>query len=170
MFLIATSQVESTEELANLFKVSDRQIRADKKVIREEKARTIKDDDIGLVIADIALTLDKQMRDLEKSKAKCTLGTVAYLRHCTAIHEVQLKTVSALQDLGYYPKNLGTMTVDKWEYKATVSRDGSILTRPIDYQGDSAPVLEAYYEEVGVQKALPSPDVVPEQQDHLISS
>lgn len=162
-FLMATSQVESTAELASLFQVSDRLIRADKKYIREEKAKTIKDDDIALVIADIAMTLDKQMRDLERSKAKCTLGTVAYLRHCTAIHEVQLKTVGALQDLGYYPKNLGLMTVEKWDYKATVSRDGTILTRPTDMSIEAAPdILDVNYEEVGVMKSLPAPEPKPQ--------
>lgn len=159
-FLMATSQMESSEELATLFQVSGRLIRADKKYIREEKAKTIKDDDIALVIADIAMTLERQMRDLERSKYRCTPGTVAYLRHCTAIHEVQLKTVSALQDLGYYPKNLGLMTVEKWNYKATVSRDGSVLTRPIDMEiGDGGqPILDADYEEVGEQRALPPPE------------
>lgn len=157
-FLMATSQMESTEQLATLFQVSDRLIRADKKYIREEKARTIKDDDIALVIADIAMTLERQMRDLERSKHHCKPGTVAYLRHCTAIHEVQLKTVSALQDLGYYPKNLGLMTVEKWDYKATVSRDGTIQTRPTDFALDeSRNILDAEYEEVGVMKSLPAP-------------
>jgi len=161
---MATGQMESSEELGALFQVSGRLIRADKKYIREEKARTIKDDDIGLVIADIAMTLERQMRDLERSKAKCTLGSVAYLRHCTAIHEVQLKTVSALQDLGYYPKNLGLMTVEKWDYKATVSRDGSIQTRPVDFTVDAAPdqIMDAEYEEVGVMKALPAPEPDPQ--------
>ena len=39
---------------------------------------------------------------------------------------MQVEKVTALQRLGYYPVNLGNMTIDKFEYKATVSLDGSV--------------------------------------------
>lgn len=154
-FLMATSQEESTEQLATLFQVSGRLIREDKKNIREERAKSIKEDDIGLVIADIAMTLDKQMCDLERSKGKCVPGSIAYMRHCTAIHEMQLKTVSALQDLGYYPKNLGLMTVEKWDYSAIIGKDNTVITRPTaTFDAEVLPILEGEFEQVGDVKQI----------------
>lgn len=154
-FLSATKADMNNNELAALFQVSERQIRFDYKAIREEKAREITQEDISLIIADIAMTLERQMRDLEKSKNKCKAGSVAYLRHCTAIHDMQLKTVSALQDLGYYPKNLGNMTIDKYEYKSIITKDGAVDTRPMILDIDSKDV--EFIEAVGQPLALPEP-------------
>ena len=152
-YLMATSPDDTNVELARMFQVSERQIRDDKKEVRQRNAKNIKEEDISLVIADIAMTLERQMVDLERSKKKCEVGSVAYLRHCAAIHEMQLKSVAALQELGYYPKNLGSMVVRRFEYTATVHKDGSLETRPTDFQ-----VMDAEYEQVGEPaKALPAP-------------
>lgn len=153
-FLIATQAAMTNSELGTLFQVSERQIRFDTKYIREEKARLLSEDDIKLVVADIAMTLERQMHDLEKSKLKCKVGTPAFLQHCKAIHEIQLKTVEALQNLGYYPKNLGSMVVEKFEYQAIVTRDGSVANRPVDMQIGDGHVQEAEFEVVN-QKQLP---------------
>lgn len=124
--------------LAELFKVTERMIRVDRDKIRKQKAEIVKKEDIGLVIADIALCFDRQVRDLEHSKAKCKVGSAVYLNHCKAIFNLQLEKVRALQELGFYPKNLGNMTVDKFEYKAVMLADGSITTRPVNMQFDDA--------------------------------
>lgn len=133
-YLMATNPelASDNEALSETFQISDRMIRLDKKIIREEKAKLIKDDDIGLVIADLVLAFEQQIRDIEKSKAKCKLGSRDHLEHSKAIFDINLKKVKALQDLGYYPKNLGNMVVEKFEYKSVVHKDGSVDTRRVD--------------------------------------
>jgi hypothetical protein len=47
--------------------------------------------------------------------------------------ELRFKCVKALQDLGYYPKNLGNMTVQKFDFKAIVNKlDGSVTVHNRD--------------------------------------
>jgi hypothetical protein len=156
-FMMATKSEVPPTALADLFKVSRRQIFFDMKKIREEKAQEIKKDDIGLVIADIALSFENQVRDIEASKKRATPGSSVYLEHCKAIFNLQTQKVKALQELGFYPKNLGNMTVEKFEYKAIVSKDGSVDTRPVNLilpgdEKDEPDVKEADF------KMLPPPE------------
>lgn len=152
-YLISTQPGEITAgDMAEWFGVTDRTIRFDMRYIREERAKLIKEDDIGLVIADIAMTFDNQIRDIEKSKAKCKLGSREHLEHSKAIFDMQLRKVKALQDLGYYPKNLGNMTVEKFEYRATVSKDGAVDTRRVDMF--DAEVIETRPEDDKEREAL----------------
>lgn len=151
----------TNNEIAAIFEMSEGQIRADKKTIREEKAKLIKEDDIGLVIADIALNFDRQIKDLEKSKQKCATGTRTFLEHCKSIFTLELMKVKALQDLGYYPKNLGNLSIEKFEYKAIVSKDGGVDTRPVhlviaDTKAEQD-IMDAEFEEVS-RKAIASGD------------
>jgi hypothetical protein len=129
-FLMTTRPETSQVAMGELFQVSERQIRLDKVKIRKDKAAMIKEDDIALVIADIALEIERQIRDLEASKKKCKIGTRPYVSHCQAIMDARLKGVKALQDLGYYPRNLGNMTVEKYEYRAVVGKGGAVQAGP----------------------------------------
>lgn len=137
------------QQLADMFKVSPRMIRTDKLFIREEKARFLKDEmtkDLSLVVADIAMDFEKQVLDLERSKHKCKLGTKQYVDHCTSIFNLRIKMIQTYQDIGYLPKNLGAMTVEKFEYKAVVHKDGSVNTRSVEMfdEKDSATRREAF--------------------------
>lgn len=134
-YFSATHPDKSNREMAELFQVSERVIRLDKELYREQKALFLKKDlqkDLALVIADIAMDFERQVLDIEKSKAKAKLGSLPYLAHCKSVLEMRLNMVKAFQDIGYLPKNLGNMTVEKFEYKATVSKDGAVNTRPVD--------------------------------------
>lgn len=145
-FLMATRPHETNSELGKTFGVSEKMIRKDKDQIRGERAKLIKEDDIGLVISDIVMCLENQVRDIERSKGKASAGTKAYLDHCRAIFNMKLESVKALQELGYYPRNLGNMVVEKFEYRATVGRDGSVDTRPVNLL-DNENIIEAEFEE-----------------------
>jgi DeoR/GlpR family transcriptional regulator of sugar metabolism len=125
---LKTTNVEITNtELAEMFQVTERTIRQDLQDFRKQKARFIKEDDVGLIIADIALDYERQIKDIERSKAKAKIGSLVYLQHCTNAMDLRLKCVKALQDLGYYPKNLGNMTIKKFDFKALVNQlDGSV--------------------------------------------
>lgn len=109
-----------TTELSRLFKVSDRQIRSDKVEIREERSKMISEEDIGLIIADIRMSYESASRELYRQAQKAKPGSQVRLNYIQAQHAMLLRTVDALSNLGYYPKNLGTQTVNKYEYIATV--------------------------------------------------
>lgn len=132
----------TNRELGALFGVTERTIRQDKQSFRKEKAKFIREDDISLIIADIALDYERQIRDIEKSKQKAVPGSITYLRHCTDALELRIKMVKALQDLGYYPKNLGQLTVTKWDFMSKVDpTTGFVLTEAVE----STPILDAEF-------------------------
>jgi hypothetical protein len=139
IYLKATDPEMTNVKLASMFDVTERTIRLDLQAFRKEKAQFIKEDDVGLIIADIALDYERQIRDIERSKIACEkkggkgLGTLTYLKHCTDAMALRIQMVKALQDLGYYPKNLGTQTIEKFEYKADVDKGGHVVVRPVDY-------------------------------------
>ena len=147
-YLMATSPEVTNVAMGQLFKVTESQIRMDRRKVREETAKDIKEDDIGLVIADIALSFDRQIRDIELSKRKASAGSRTYLEYCKAIFKMELDKITALQALGYYPKQLGQMTVQRFDYKATVSVDGSVDTLPTALAEPAQAVLDAEFSEV----------------------
>jgi hypothetical protein len=154
-YIEATSPEVTQKAMAELFQVSERMIRLDKEKLRKQKAAIIKNEDVALVIADIAMCFERQVKDMEASKVKCKLGTPAYLSHCKTIFNTQLLKVKALQDLGYYPKNLGQLTVDKFEFKAVVSGD-QVTTRPVNLKFDQE--TQTYTEDGPVRR--PKQDIV----------
>lgn len=133
---IKTTEPDTTNvAMAELFQVTERTIRQDLQKFRKEKAKFIKEDDVGLIIADIALDYERQVNDIERSKNKAKLGTAVYLGHCTSAMELRLKMVKALQDLGYYPKNLGNMTVKRFDFTAIVD--------PLSHDVSTLPTIDA---------------------------
>src|SRR4051812_1330053 len=75
-FLIGSGSRDTNNELGELFQVSERMIRNDKRTIKEDRIKDLNEENIGLVIADIAITLERQMRDIENSKRKCSMGSI----------------------------------------------------------------------------------------------
>lgn len=147
-FLMATMPDSSNVEIARRLQCHERTIRDDKIKVREDRAKLIKEDDISLVIADIALNFDRQIRDIEASKRKCKYGSRTYLEHCRAIFKMELEKVTALQGLGYYPKNLGTMTTQKFEFTASVGmldESGRPVPVAIESGRKSMDVLDAEF-------------------------
>jgi len=131
-YLMATQPEVAVIDMAQTFGVSERTIREDRLIIRRQVADVVRQDDIGLVIADIRLTYERLVDELAKSKKKCEAGTRVYLDHLRAEWDMQKEVIEALQSLGYYPKNLGNMTSTKYEFKAHVTKDGSVDVRPVD--------------------------------------
>lgn len=155
-YIMGTDATQSNIELGKLFGVSEGQIRQDKKNIREDRAKLIREEDVALVIADIMINFERQVNDIEKSKGKSALGSKTYLEHCKAIFQLDMQRIIALQNLGYYPKNLGSMTVEKFEFKATVGKDGGVITRPVELHfNEKGQIVDAEFEEI---KKLPAPD------------
>lgn len=123
-FLEATRRDMTQTAMADLFKVTERQIRFDKQKNRKDVADRMKEDDPGLVVADIAIAFENQVKDIERSKNKCKLGSRVYLEHCKTLFSIQLQKVKALQDLGILPKNLGNMTMESFAFQAIVTKAG----------------------------------------------
>lgn len=128
-YMMSVMPTLTNREIGEMFGITERAVRQDKRTVKEERASQIKEEDIALVIADIAISYDCQIRDIEKSKGRCKLGTRDYLSHCKTLFDMQREKVEALQNLGFYPKNLGNMTVEKFEYVATVASDNSVITQ-----------------------------------------
>jgi hypothetical protein len=142
-WLMATDS-QSISDMALAFKVSERTISLDKVYIREQVAKDIQAEDIGMVFADIRMAFEKNMRDIETSKQKASLGTKTYLDHCNASFKLQMDFVRGMQDLGVYPKELGTLHVDKFEFTATVGLDAVAAgQRPVTMFDDKKPKVIA---------------------------
>jgi hypothetical protein len=120
----------SKAEMAALFGVSDRTIGFDRKAIREAVAEEIKEEDVGLILADLRLCFEKTIRNIEKSAHKAKLGSANYLEHQKSLFKMQQDYVKGLQDLGVLPKELGTLHVDKFEFKASVGLEAA--GRPVN--------------------------------------
>jgi hypothetical protein len=159
VYLRSTAPEITNTEMSEMFQVSERTIRQDLQAFRKEKAQFIKEDDVGLIIADIALDYERQIRDIERSKAKSKLGSSVFLQHCTSGLELRLKCVKALQDLGYYPKNLGNFTHRVFDYKAIVNKsDGSVTVQ----QRQEIDVQDAEFEDVKSKELTDGGNQTPE--------
>ena len=159
MYLMATEPQVTNSEMAEMFKVTERTIRFDKKKIREERSKRIKEEDVSLVIADILMDFERNVSDIEKSKKHATPGTRTYLEHCTSVIRMRLDTSRALQDLGYLPKSLGHLAVHKYNYQSTVLKDGSVETRKVESFEDATPEELKTIERLALPEAI---DIEPE--------
>jgi len=168
-YMMATRPDETNQSIADLCQVSERMIRKDKDAIRREKAQLIREDDIANVIADIAMNFDRQIKDLEASKKskECKPGTRTYLEHCKTIFTLELNKVAALQNLGYYPKSLGTLTTQKFEFTASVGIMEGEGTKPaaVTARADSDEALEAEFTDVLEPRLLEAPVDATENED-----
>lgn len=149
-WMMATGS-HTAAEMAVIFKVHERTIITDKSKIRELMAESIKAEDVGLILADIRLSFENAIRRVEKALKKAKPGTGTYLDYVRAIPDLQLQYMKAYQDLGYYPKNLGTIQVDKFEFKATVGLNAGNEQRPVKMFGSEPPTISG---EVVETKAL----------------
>lgn len=138
--LLINNPEMSFAALSRLFRVSDTQIRKDHTKIRLEKSKLIQGDDVGLVLADVAFTFETQIRDLEIAKKKANPGSATYLKYCQTIFDLHLSKIKALQELGYYPKNLGNLVVERYEFRADVSKDGVVRSEAVAPGEERAPV------------------------------
>lgn len=152
-YMMATQPHVTNVELAEVFGVTERTIRADKLKVREERSKRIKEEDVGLVIADILIDFDRNIADIEKSKKAAKAGSGTYLAHCVSAMDMRLKTAKALQDLGYLPKNLGNMTVTKFNYQSVVLKDGHVETRRVESFED---VQDAEVEDIAPKELPPA--------------
>lgn len=168
-YVLASQPEVTNAEMASWFQVDESSIRADRNYLRKAKATFLKEElqkDMSLVIADIAMDFEKQVSDIEKNKTKCKAGSATYLEHCKAVFDMRLKMISQFQSIGYLPKNLGSMTQNKFEFKATVNKDGSLNTRSVDQFDESkANAIDAEI----VQPQLPAPQERSEEMKAIIA-
>lgn len=159
-YLMSTNPSVQNTDMAARFQVSEGTIRKDKEAIRLQMAKEVKEDDIGLVIADILWDFRRQIGVLEESLQATKVGTGERRKHAESIMKLRLSTVAALQDLGYLPKNLGSMTKEIFEYAAVVIKDGSVDSRPLNLFDESVQREIKHRMEIQNTKQLPSPDII----------
>lgn len=130
-------------EMAKLFNVTERMISVDKAAIRKQVAEELKNDatDVGLIIADLKMAFDKTIRNVEKSAAAASIGGRTYLDHQLALWKLQNEYITRLQDLGILPKELGNMTVEKYEFTASVGLESK--GRPLNTISDKPQTVPA---------------------------
>lgn len=131
-YLMSTQGDLTNMQLAELFDVTDRTIRDDKTYVRKQAAELVTTEDIALVISDIRLSFERYAQRIEQGLKKATVGTANYLNYLNAGMTMQLKVVEALQNLGWYPKNLGQLTKKEFNFTAIVTKDGTVDTRPTE--------------------------------------
>lgn len=130
-FLIAT-EGQTNEELAERFGVHPRTITNDRKAIREDVATELKSEDIALVIADIRMAFEQTMRNIDMSAKVAKKGTQVYLNHQSARFKLQMDYIKGMQDLGIYPKELGTMHVEEFKFEAILGKNNQVETRAVN--------------------------------------
>lgn len=119
-------------ELSKIFQVSETAIRQDKRFIKDTLVKQLREEgDIKYVISDIMVDFNKIANELEKGLRATKVGSLLHLKFSEAILDTRLKVVKTFQDLGWYPKNLGTIQEEKWIYKAHVGEDGHVSTQKI---------------------------------------
>jgi hypothetical protein len=121
-WLVETSKI-TTAEMALLFKVHERTITSDRDKARDMLAEAITSEDPKRILADTRMVFDNAMRRIEKGLKKAKPGTRTYLDYVLAQTKLQTEYNKTLQEFGFLPKNLGTMTTESYSYKATVGLD-----------------------------------------------
>ena len=131
-YLMAVRPDMSNVDLGRFFRCNEKTIRIDKDIIRKRMSEEITKDDISLVVSDIRTAYERFATELAKSTQKCEYGTNTKLAHLKAEMDYRLSVVSALQSLGYYPKNLGNLTKTQFVFKAHVAKGGGVNTVPVE--------------------------------------
>ena len=110
----------TNQEMADLFQVSVRQITKDKAFVRKKRASELSNEDVTLVLADLSYTFDEQLAKAKRALSMTKPGTELYLKYVKTITDIAVQRVKILQDLGYYPKSLGNLTVDSFDFTANI--------------------------------------------------
>lgn len=133
-YLMFTEPDLSRMELGRLFQVDESTIRHDIKRIKERNAEVVKEDtDVKLIIADLIAARDRALVEIEKAKkaivdGKKGIGSPNHLNYIKATVELHLRVTEALQNMGWLPKNIGALTVNKHVFKAVVMKGQYIQT------------------------------------------
>lgn len=117
--------------LGKFFGMDPAAISRDRRVIRQRNEALLEKEPLNIakIVDDIEAFYDEELAALEKGRKQCRAGTTAYLQYCKQITETFAAKNKVLQDIGRYPKNMGTHTVNKFEWHAFTEKDGSILTK-----------------------------------------
>jgi len=62
--LMVTKPHMTNQQIADDLQVSESMVRVDKTILRKDMAKALKNEDVGMVIADAVILFDKQIHDL----------------------------------------------------------------------------------------------------------
>lgn len=117
--LMRTQPSMTNQEMANDLQVSESMIRVDKNILRKNMAQTLKDEDVGMVIADAVMVYNKQIHDLEVIKTT-TASEAIKVKCAVMIAKLTEDKIRLLQSLGLYPENIAQMVISKYSFIAQV--------------------------------------------------
>lgn len=157
----------SNVEFGRMFGVDEKTIRKDLVLIKTAQVEDVRETtDVKLVIADLCAARDRALIEFEKMKKRLRDtkkdNTPLYARLIQMPIEIHLKVTQALQDMGWVPKTLGTMT-HRHHFRAVVNK-GVAETRRVDLfddirEGES--LEDSLKRQASAQKALvESTDIV----------
>jgi transposase-like protein len=141
MMLTLEPDIANTE-IARRLNCDPGTVRNDIRAMKKANAEDVRaDTDIKVIVADMLEARNQALRNNAKTlKALERLGKehsreyMAATREMLAIH---MRVTKALSDLGWLPKNLGTVQVKRQVYRAIVQdRTGTVETRPMDLFDD----------------------------------
>jgi hypothetical protein len=166
-YLLAKGDGYTNVEFGQMFDVDEKTIRRDMVLIKTAQVEDVRETtDVKLVIADLCAARDRALVEIDKMKKKMRDSgkdmTPLFARLIQMPVEVHLKVTQALQDMGWVPKTLGTMT-HRHHFRAVVNK-GVAETRRVDLFDDirdGETLEDSLKRQASAQKALvESTDIV----------
>ena len=130
--LMVTKPHMTNQQIADDLQVSESMVRVDKTILRKDMAKALKNEDVGMVIADAVILFDKQIHDLEVIKNDPTTSPGLKVKCCVCIAKLQEDKLRLLQDLGLYPHNVANMIISKYSFTAQVDPITSKVQSAVD--------------------------------------
>lgn len=151
----------SKVDLAEMFSVSESQIRKDLRIIVEETTDELRDQDPSDIIAEAVVTIRRQVTDLEGAKKSAKKGSREFLQCCVSISDIQFKLLKSLQDVGYLPKDASKMAQQLYEYAAVVLKGDNVDSKPLlEFDTDTQKKIAARKARAQQLLAEPVPKIV----------
>jgi hypothetical protein len=126
----------SNYELADLFDVSEKIIREDKKRILAEYTSVISPAEALSYVGQYLRSHDGLIVRAKHGLAKSKPGTQAHQHYLRLISDLEAKRIQILQEIGAVPKELGRLNVTEERWVATVSNDGIVTCQPASQAED----------------------------------
>lgn len=99
------------------------------------------------VLARLQLSYEGRIAQMERDMRKSKAGSKTRLDYLRALGREEREHTELLQSLGYFPKNLGLQTVQRYEFKAAVGLDVGLGTQ-------RHPTLDAQFRDFPADRTL----------------
>jgi hypothetical protein len=133
----------SNTKLAEIFGVSEGNIRHDKKLILKAYASAISPEMAMTYVGHYLKSHDDLIRKARFGLFKTKVGTVYHQNYLKVISDLEDRKKKLLQEIGIIPKELGSVNIFQEVWQATVSDGGVTSVVPVDVPDPVVGLLEA---------------------------